>query len=75
MTHEQYKNICLALKNDLSFEEFSILGGFLNYTDDYIKNIWEYYCSKPLEFVLYHDLGREIFNYLKSQKELIGHPY
>jgi hypothetical protein len=72
MKYEEYKDICLSLKNDLSFEEFSILGSFLNYTDDYIEKTWEYYCSKPLEFVLYHNLGKEIFNYLKSQKELIG---
>lgn len=71
MKHEQYKNICLSIKNDICFEEFKILCTSFNYTDDYVESIWNHFCSKPLEFVLYHDLGKEIFNYIKYQKELM----
>lgn len=71
MNHTQYKEICLSIKNDISFDEFKILANSFTYSNDYINSIWNHYCNKPLEFVLYHDLGREIFNYIKSQKELI----
>ncbi len=75
MTHNQYKDICLSIKNDISFEEFRILCSSFYYTDNYIESIWNHFSSKPLEFVLYHDLGKEIFNYIKSQKELIKQSY
>lgn len=72
MTYDQYKELCLSIKNDISFEEFRILCTHFNYTDDYIENIWVHFCSKPLEFVMYHDLGKEVFNYLKSQKTIMN---
>jgi hypothetical protein len=72
MTHKQYVNICLSIKNDICFEEFKELCNSFEYTDDYILNIWNRFCNKPLEFVLYHDLGKEIFNYLKLTNEIIS---
>lgn len=64
INHYQYKEICLAIKNDLNFEEFQILCGSWSYSEDYINKIWRHFSDKPLDFVLYHDLGRDIFEYL-----------
>jgi len=72
MTHKQYVDICLSIKNDICYEEFHELCNSFEYTEEYILSIWNHYCNKPLEFVLYHDLGKEIFNYIKLSKEIIG---
>lgn len=66
--HEQYVKISLAIKNDIDFDEFMTLCGSRNYTDDYVKGIWKMYSEKPLEFVLYHDMGKEIFDYLQMSE-------
>lgn len=71
LTHEDYKDICLSIKNDLTLEEFKILCCSYNYSDQYIDNIWNLYKAKPLEFVLYHELGKEIFDFLTNSKRLI----
>lgn len=68
--HYQYKEICLAIKNDLDFEEFSILCSSRNYSDDYTKSIWNKFSEKPLEFVLYHDLGRDVFDYISFKLKI-----
>lgn len=75
MNHEQYKKICLSIKNDIDFEEFSVLGAARNYSEDYLNSRWKMYCEKPLEFVLYHDLGRDIFDYLRVKEEIIRQVY
>jgi hypothetical protein len=71
MTHNQYKEICLSIKNDISFDEFKILCSSFEYTDNYIESIWNHFSNKPLEFVLYHDLGKEIFEYIRISKYII----
>jgi hypothetical protein len=75
MNHEQYKRICLAIKNDVDFEEFSILCSPRKLTQDYVKTIWDMYCEKPLEFVLYHDVGKDVFEYLRIKDEIIKQVY
>jgi hypothetical protein len=75
MNHEGYKRICLAIKNDVEFEEFCALCTPRNYSDDHVDRIWKMYCDKPLEFVLYHDVGRDIFEYLRVKEEIIRQFY
>lgn len=75
MNHQQYKNICLAIKNDIDFEEFQILCLPYNYSNQYIESIWRHYNNKPLDFVLYHDLGKEIFDYIIYKEALIKQSY
>lgn len=75
MNHQQYKNICLAIKNDVDFLEFQTLCLPYNYSSEYIESIWMHYMNKPLEFVLYHDFGKEIFDYLNSKENLIKQVY
>lgn len=75
MKHDDFKELCLSIKNDISFNDFRTLSSSYNYTDHYLDSIWEIYSSKPLEFVLYHDLGKEIYNYIKCQKEITGLNY
>lgn len=70
MKYQCFKEMCLALKNDVDFEEFKILCSNRNYSEAYLKSIWEIYCQKPLEFVLYHEAGREIFNFVKHKEEV-----
>lgn len=75
MTHKEYKDICLSIKNDLSFEEFKILSSTYNYSNEYIESIWNLYKNKPLEFVLYHELGKELFSFLTNSKKMIQMSY
>lgn len=65
MKHHQYKEICLGIKNDLDYEEFLILSSNRQYSTSYTESIWRHYSEKPLEFVLYHDLGKDIFEFIK----------
>ena len=75
MNHEEYKRICLAIKNDVEFQEFEVLCSARKYSDDYVGKIWKMYCDKPLEFVLYHDVGRDVFEYLRVKEEIIRQFY
>jgi hypothetical protein len=71
MTYKELKEISLSIINDISFEEFQILCSSFEYTEDYVLKIWQQYSNKPLEFVISHDTGEEIFNYLNTSKEVI----
>jgi hypothetical protein len=71
MIHEEFKDISLSLINDISFEEFQILCSSFNYSEEYILTIWKQYSSKPLDFVVFHDVGKEIFNYIKISKDIV----
>lgn len=75
MNHERYKEICLAIKNDIDLQEFSILCSIRKYTDEYTERVWKMYCEKPLEFVLYHDVGKDVFEYLRLKEEIIKTAY
>ena len=68
ISHEKYVKISLSIKNDIDFDEFKTLCMSRTYTQDYIDSIWKIYSEKPLEFVLYHDMGREIFDYLQTSE-------
>lgn len=75
LTYQDYKDICLSIKYDLSFEEFNILCQPYDYSNDYVQSIWDLYKKKPLEFVLYHEFGKDLFNFLIISKKLIQMTY
>lgn len=75
MNHEQYKEMCLAIKNDVSFDEFASICSFRNYTKGYVLRIWQMYSRKPLDFVLYHHVGRDVFEYLRLKQNIIDRIY
>lgn len=68
--YKNFRDISLSIINDISFEEFQILCSSFNYNDDYVLKIWKQYSDNPLEFVILHDVGEEIFNYIKLSKEI-----
>jgi len=71
MIYEEFKDISLSLINDISFEDFQILCSSFNYSEEYILTIWKQYSNKPLDFVVFHDVGKEIFNYIKISKYIV----
>ena len=75
MTFEEYRDISLSIKNDIDFELFFSLCSGKNYTSEYIERIWKIFCDRPFEFILYHDIGKDLFNYLKAGKYLVGQFY
>lgn len=75
MNHQQYKNICLAIKNDIELDKFQTLCIPYNYSPQYIESIWQHYTRKPLEFVLYHEIGKEIYNYIIYKESLLKQSY
>lgn len=74
MNYRHFKDFCLALKYDIDFDEFKTLASN-RYTEQYLKSIWDIYCLKPLEFVLYHDFGKEIFNFIKHKESISEHTF
>lgn len=71
MNFEEFKNICFRIKNDISYHDFISLCESHNYTDEYIENIWEFFCSKPIDFLIYHDVGKEIYSYVYLTNQII----
>lgn len=71
MTYKDFREISLSIINDISFEDFQILCSSFMYSEEYILKIWDQYSKNPLEFVVFHDVGKEIFNFIKLSKEII----
>ena len=71
MTYKDLREISLSIINDISFEDFRILCSSFMYSEEYVLKIWKQYSNNPLEFVIFHDVGKEIFNYIKLSKEII----
>lgn len=71
MTYKELREISLSIINDISFEEFQILCSSFMYSEEYVLKIWNQYLNNPLEFVVFHDVGKEIFNYIKLSKEIV----
>ena len=71
MTYKDFRELSLFIINDISFEDFQILCSSFMYSEEYILKIWDQYSKNPLEFVVFHDVGKEIFNFIKLPKEII----